>query len=376
MIHIGSNFDSGNVQVIQNNGPSDIRLHIRKDAGGVHSQWFHFRLTGAGGKQCRISLDNAGQTSYPKGWENYAAVASYNREYWFRVPTTYQDGKLIIQHRPKTDLIWYAYFAPYSHERHHRLIGQTVVCDYAKYHRLGATIDGNDLDMIQLGTPTAENRKLWLIARQHPGESMAEWWMEGFLHRMIDSKDALVRTLLQKGVFYIVPNMNPDGSIRGHLRCNAVGANLNREWQNPTVERSPEVLYTRNKMDLLGCDFCLDIHGDEALPYNFVAATEGIPSWTERLAKLTKQFQDAQERANPDFQQVHGYKKDLPRKANMTVCAAQIAQRFDCLAMTFEMPFKDNANLPEPIQGWSPERSKKMGASAVDAIAAVIDDLR
>ena len=30
-------------------------------------------------------------------------------------------------------------------------------------------------------------------------------------------------------------------------------------------------------MDDLGCDFCLDVHGDEELPYNFIAGAEGIP---------------------------------------------------------------------------------------------------
>jgi murein tripeptide amidase MpaA len=43
--------------------------------------------------------------------------------------------------------------------------------------------------------------------------------------------------------------MNPDGSWRGHLRTNAAGANLNREWAAPSAERSPEVLLVRNKMD-------------------------------------------------------------------------------------------------------------------------------
>ena len=38
-----------------------------------------------------------------------------------------------------------------------------------------------------------------------------------------------------------IPNMNPDGSYRGHLRTNASGANLNREWKEPTLEKSPEV---------------------------------------------------------------------------------------------------------------------------------------
>ena len=43
--------------------------------------------------------------------------------------------------------------------------------------------------------------------------------------------------------------MNPDGSWRGHLRTNATGANLNREWLEPSKERSPEVLAVRSFMD-------------------------------------------------------------------------------------------------------------------------------
>ena len=42
-----------------------------------------------------------------------------------------------------------------------------------------------------------------------------------------------------------VPNMNPDGSYRGHLRTNAKGANLNREWKKPTQEYSPEASLAR-----------------------------------------------------------------------------------------------------------------------------------
>ncbi len=72
--------------------------------------------------------------------------------------------------------------------------------------------------------------------------------------------------------------MNPDGSIRGHLRTNAIGVNLNREWQSPSMERSPEVFFVRERMLETGVDMCLDIHGDEAIPYNFVAGSAGRQS--------------------------------------------------------------------------------------------------
>jgi murein tripeptide amidase MpaA len=67
---------------------------------------------------------------------------------------------------------------------------------------------------------------------------------------------------------YVDQNMNPDGSARGHLRTNAVGSNLNREWATPSAELSPEVLCVRNEMEKQGCDYCLDVHGDEGHPYN------------------------------------------------------------------------------------------------------------
>ena len=70
---------------------------------------------------------------------------------------------------------------------------------------------------------------------------MHECVLAGFLDRLLDSHSALARHALQKAVFYIVPNMNPDGSWRGHLRTNAAGANLNREWAKPSLDTSPEV---------------------------------------------------------------------------------------------------------------------------------------
>ena len=54
-----------------------------------------------------------------------------------------------------------------------------------------------------------------------------------------------------------------------------------REWETPTIERSPEVLFTLAAMDQSGVDFCLDVHGDEELPYNFLSGCEGIPGYAD-----------------------------------------------------------------------------------------------
>jgi len=170
--------------------------------------------------------------------------------------------------------------------------------------------------------------------------------------------------------------MNPDGSVLGNIRANAAGVNLNREWANPSPEKSPEVFYVLKKMIETGVDMNLDIHGDEAIPYNFITTLEGIPRFSNRLKNIQESFIDHWMRISPDLQNEQGYPKDQPGKANLEICSKQIAQRFDCLSLTVEMPFKDNLNLPDPVAGWSPERSVRFGESVINAIYSVIDMLR
>lgn len=40
----------------------------------------------------------------------------------------------------------------------------------------------------------------------------------------------------------------------------------------------------------MGCDMCMDIHGDETLPYNFLSGSEGLPKWGARLKMLQDNF--------------------------------------------------------------------------------------
>ena len=379
-MHITANFDAGNIDVISLEDKKDIQLAIRPDVGEEFFQWFNFRLSGEIGEQYVLNIVNAGEASYLEGWENYQAVASYDREYWFRLPTSYQDGTLTIVAELECDTIQIAYFAPYSYERHQDLLAAVQTHPLVSLEHLGKTLDKRDLTLIKIGNGDSNSdvnkRNIWITARQHPGETMAEWLVEGLLYSLLDSDNATAKLLLEKANLYIVPNMNPDGSVRGHLRTNAVGTNLNREWLNPSLEKSPEVFHVINKMEATGVDLFYDVHGDEALHYVFLAGSQGTPSYNDRLARLRDKFSDVLKLANADFQSEFGYNIDAPGTANMTIATHWVAERFDCLANTLEMPFKDNDNLPDADTGWSPERSIKLGEASLVAMLAVVDELR
>lgn len=374
---ITSNFDSGNIEVVSIDAPAgNIRLKIPADTHSEFFQWFHFQLSGALGRACDIQILNAGESSYPKGWEDYQACASYDREEWFRVPTTYEDGVLKIQFTPLHDSLYFAYFAPYSYERHLDLVHQAQQADQVRMEIIGETYEGRPIEMLVAGLPDDTKKKIWVIARQHPGESMAEWFMEGFLERLLNTDDPVARKLLQDACFYIIPNMNPDGAIAGNLRASASGVNLNREWEAPSQEKSPEVFYTLQKMDETGVDLMLDVHGDEVLPYNFIAASEGIPGYNDYIKKLERKFIDHWMAVSPDFQDTYKYELDKPGEANLSICTNQVAQRFGCPAFTIEMPFKDNADLPDELYGWSDNRSVILGASVLNPVLHVLKDLK
>lgn len=379
-MHISDSFDAGNIEVVDASDPANVSLHIRKDAGAEHFQWFCFRVSGVRGTALRLHLQNAGKASYIDGWQGYRACYSYDRETWRRVPTTtYVEGTLTIDHTSERDAVWYAYFAPYSMERHHDLIARCSASPRVRHEVLGRTLDGQDLDLLRVtdsgAAPQPGKKRCWVFARQHPGETMAEHFMEGLLARLLDADDPVARELLRHADFWIVPNMNPDGSRRGHLRCNAVGANLNREWLEPSMGRSPEVYLVRERMLATGVDFALDVHGDEGLPYNFIAGPDGVVSVSAATNALQAEFEAELCAANPDFQTRHGYPKSEPGKANMTMATNWIADNFGALAMTLEMPFKDNADSPDPEFGWSPPRCRKLGEGSLAALLRVVDRL-
>ena len=373
---ISSEFDSGNIRCVEADKAQNIKLEIVADNNSDFYQWFYFRLTGAKNSECIINIMNAGNSAYPKGWEDYQAVASDDREKWSRIPTKYNDGVLTFKYCPKQNSAWFAYFAPYTLERHNDYLARIQSSSKVLVSVLGKTIDGHDIDFIQIGELTSDKHKIWVVALQHPGESMAEWWTEGFINRLIETDDLMVQNLLEKSVFFIVPNMNPDGTKRGHLRTNAVGVNLNREWSNTSLKSSPEIFLVRKKMHEIGVDFCLDVHGDEALPYNFLSGMMGIPSLSEHQKILKTKYDKALLNISTEFQTEFGYPPSAPGKGNLNMCSNYVAETFSCLSLTLEMPFKDNINNPDAEFGWSLERSREFGASNLEAVAQIVDELR
>lgn len=374
MIQISQNFDAGAITVLRAESPEQIDLHIRKDSNSDFAQWFFFRVSGVAKQACTLRFLNLQQTAYPGGWKDYRVVASYDLKNWFRVDTVYENEIMTVTHTPEHDSVYYAYFEPYSWQRHQETVARFAALPNVSHHNLGATLDGREMDLLVLGNPEAK-RNIWFIGRQHPGESMAEWFIEGMLESLLNRANPIGRLLLENARFYVVPNMNPDGSVRGNLRTNASGANLNREWMTPSMAASPEVFLVKNKILETGCDMFFDIHGDEALPYNFVAGSEMLEGFKPEQLKQQQEFIQHYKLASPDFQDEFGYAASRYNADMLKLASKFIGNHFKCLSLTLEMPFKDNANLPDPVHGWDGARSMALGAAILQPIWLALQKL-
>ena len=130
----------------------------------------------------------------------------------------------------------------------------------------------------------------------------------------------------------------------------------------------------KNKIHETGVDMFFDIHGDEALPYNFVAGNEMLETFTPQQAASQKAFIERYKNASPDFQDEFGYGESPYTPETLTMGSPHVTHAFDCLSLTLEMPFKDNADLPVPHVGWNGARSAALGAAILQPILLSLDD--
>jgi murein tripeptide amidase MpaA len=370
MLHIDCDLDGGNIEVLEIAGDC-ADLAIRPDSNGSWFQWFYFRVRGGAGRALTLRIVNAATSAYPQGWDGYRACVSDDNAAWRRTDTRYENGVLEIRHRAERDETWFAYFAPYDLTRLKRFVARASPSPGVTAKQLGLSVDGRAITSLSLGDGP---RQVWLLGRQHSGETMASWWMEGALDRLLDESEPVAAELRRIAAIHLVPLVNIDGAARGNLRGNAAGIDLNRQWHAPDPATAPEVAAVLAAMDATGVDLSLDVHGDETLPHVFIDGCDHDRSSTPSQIAGVAMFKAALAKASPAFQTAVGYDATYGGEGAPGMSTRALARRFGAVGLTLEMPFKDSLEAPDPMLGWSPAASARLGRDCLDAILATLAD--
>jgi murein tripeptide amidase MpaA len=93
-----------------------------------------------------------------------------------------------------------------------------------------------------------------------------------------------------------------------------------------------------------------------------------LEDFTPRQAAEQQAFIEEFLRASPDFQSSVGYEPDKYQADMLKLASKYVGHAFKCVSLTLEMPFKDNADLPDAQVGWNGARSKRLGQALLQPI--------
>jgi len=161
-----------------------------------------------------------------------AVVVSENGRDWKSVPTeVLPTNRVQLTLEMPGPRLYVARLEPYRLSDLDRLLARIRQHPRVAITPIGQTVQGRELEIVRIGNPQAPHR-VFLRARAHPWESGGNWVVEGLIDRLLKD-DAEARKYLERYCVYILPLANKDGVARGLTRFNALGKDLNRNWDKP-----------------------------------------------------------------------------------------------------------------------------------------------
>lgn len=293
-IEFSSKFSSGSLKHVHRKRKNYFAIQVPTDPIALNStdvkkNWFFFRVSNSGEtRKLRVTIDNL-QYNWSL-WKNGiipVVRSSINGNKWklfnrsfslLMKPKTIQlDLRFKIA---KGEQIEFALTFPYTRDRLEHFLSKlqaklSLKPDlYFARETLILSELGNPIDMIRISavnditkfnfprlknlfpsrTNSTSNKmfsknkcNIVISARVHSAETAGSFMLEGLLDYIVDnSSEPLMRTLLEKCVFTVVPMMNPDGVELGLTRTDSKGNNLNAIYQR--ADMSTPSIYALKKI--------------------------------------------------------------------------------------------------------------------------------
>ena len=209
--------------------------------------WFYFKVISDGKKPLEFVVENASgahQTGWR--WKITKPVFSTDGNTWVRAQSTrYASlrhrlwrrgikllGKPEFRFRAPTaaETLWVAYFNPYTNTDLNVFIEEIRNSPGVTLSSIGKSEEGRDIVRVDInGSGKKRQGKIWVICREHPGETPASFVCEGMIQALLEHPAG--KRLQEVYSFSFVPILNVDGVAHGYYYHNANGVNLAFDWE-------------------------------------------------------------------------------------------------------------------------------------------------
>jgi hypothetical protein len=253
--------------------------------------WFHLTAECHGAKRLRFILKNAQQClGKMEDWVHNAPVYRADASEWHRCSEVQLESaqghvSVAVFEIPVEGLsVELAFCYPYQQENVDALLGENSPWTP---RTIGYSLNGRP--MIRYTTEETPSKPgIYMIARQHSGETSGGWVLDGLMRRVSELKGAHLREKLQ---WWAVPIADPDGVEEGCYGKDHYPHDLNRSWSSP----SPRVEVKALQMDLMHwrqqvtpfaiIDFHSPSHGERGFYFYVPDEPELVKNRSERFAE-------------------------------------------------------------------------------------------
>ncbi len=265
-VKLAADFDNGTLGKVKEIASDEFYVYASaQDKPHSPFLWFHFRVEGCEGREVTFHVNTAPFARDNTGGNGTRSpVMSYDGDTWTGIEdkSWNDDGTVLtFKQRFTRSPAWVASFYPFTADHITRFIAQQQGNPFFSSRVLGKTKQGRDLRTYAItdaAVPEADKRVIIFTTLQHDLETSGAMAQEG-LCRFLLSDDPRAAKLRRAFVFYIVPQMNPDGIAAGNMYSPV--DNLNRQWglgtmpETTTVEKFARELAARGRKIELFMDF-------------------------------------------------------------------------------------------------------------------------
>ncbi|TKJ41561.1 hypothetical protein CEE37_03070 [candidate division LCP-89 bacterium B3_LCP] len=238
-VTFSTNFESGAAADLKVRQDGSIEFSIPPDPGGDQYLWFYFQVISKKKEPHRFILKNAtGAHQTGKRWNITKPIFSADGEKWVRAQKVQYARQVSIsdmsiakvfrfQSPIIAETLYVAYSYPYTNTDLRDYLGTICIDQSVEITKFGSTEEERPIPLLQIDSP--REKKIWIIGREHPGETPLSFVCEGMIQALLDSPAGW--KLRQSYGFSIVPILNVDGVENGYYYHNTGGVNLARDWE-------------------------------------------------------------------------------------------------------------------------------------------------
>lgn len=232
-VRITKDFEGGAFAHCKRLAPQHFVLTIAAEDDRVSncSPWYGFRIQAKRRAQVRVDLE------YASCGHRYSPKLSRDGKAWTELgpdqveltgEARAKSAQLLIEALPKAQFVTAQELVTTSFYK--RWIRKVSALPYAKRKQLGLSLEGRPIDLVTIAARGVIHKEhVLLLGGQHPPEMTGRIALLAFTERLL-AKDELAVRYRQRFATTVIPQLNPDGAVRGHWRHNFGKVDLNRDW--------------------------------------------------------------------------------------------------------------------------------------------------